>query len=218
MSERKTSSAAADPIFAAIEDQRRAWRAVIKAMDAERTEANKAAEETLAQEEITIRARLVGMSPSTTAGTRALLLWSVEWYDHEDAQAALIRRIARSPVLSEAIPDAAEVAAFDALYRNWKAANFTGSDPNDDSDEAYQRMMDTLYAAEEALVGTPTPTPAQLKHKFHYLDYSVEHGNDGDIAGAVASIKADLRRWGFDLPDAPPPIPTSRHAEEGAAA
>jgi hypothetical protein len=105
MSKRNPPPSAADPVFAAIRQQRLAWKAVRAAMDQcfdEPTEPNKIAEESAAQEERRIRAQLERMSPSTRAGVRAILRWAIEWYQHrDDAEGALIRRIARSPLLAD---------------------------------------------------------------------------------------------------------------------
>jgi hypothetical protein len=107
---------------------------------------------------------------------------------------------------AQALPEettaAESIAAFDALYSNWWEAQTADAAPAlDESDEATDLRCTALYAAEAALAAAPTPTKRQLKHKFHYLEFSIEAGNDGDIEAAVASIKDDLRRWGFDLPD-----------------
>lgn len=115
---------------------------------------------------------------------------------------------------SKTAPDAEAIAAFDVIYWNWRKAQWACSDPFfDDSDKTTEALGQALYAAEDALAAASTPRRTQLKHKFHYLDFSIESGNDGDIAAAVASIKADLRRWGFDLPDKPD-MPWHRTAKE----
>jgi hypothetical protein len=121
---------------------------------------------------------------------------------------ATVRANART--LPEETTDAHSIAAFDALYSNWWEAQTSTGDPtfDSDSDETTDRLCAVLYAAEAALAAAPTPTKRQLKHKFHYLEFSIEAGNDGDIKAAVASIKEDLKRWGFDLPDLSRGAPT----------
>lgn len=93
-------------------------------------------------------------------------------------------------------------AAFDRIYSDWRAVHFEFRDPSrDESNEASEDRFERLLAAEEAFCAAETPTKQQLRHKFHYLEYSISQGNDCDVENAVASIKEDLQRWGFDLPE-----------------
>ena len=97
----------------------------------------------------------------------------------------------------------ADEAVFDALYSEWWKAQRACLDPAyDDSKETAERLCNTLSAAEAAFLSARAPTKQQIKHRFHFLNFSIAAGYDREIKAAVASLEDDLRRWGFDLPGA----------------